>query len=102
MRLGLIERPVEELNRHTTIMLDRVSDEIGLREVLVRLERNLREVQESSNQKAVSPVNLFKWNKPGVQGSLEVQFTSFGIRFARACGIFNAPPPQKSNPLRVP
>lgn len=86
-RQGVIERtPTYNFGR-TSAFAPLIRDQEDVTRSIGDIHQTLREMQESSKRRASFPKHIFTHSPFGHQLNLEVQLTSFGRRFAIACGI---------------
>lgn len=86
MRQGLIERtPLQQ--KHLGSLQVRSLDEEGILQVFEHLNEQVGHIEQSTKRSASAPDKLFSKAVFGSQIQLEVQFSSFGQRFAQACGV---------------
>ena len=87
MRQGVIERTPVKQFKTLSPFGPRIRDESDVVQALNEFHESLRESQEIAQRQAFPPEQLFSPHAFGPQLYLEVQFTAFGKRFAKACGI---------------
>jgi len=87
MRQGVIERTPVQQFRNLSSFGPRIRDERDVAEALEEFHKSLRETQEIAKRQASPPEQFFSAHAFSPQLNLEVQFTAFGERFAKACGI---------------
>ncbi|PWE33204.1 hypothetical protein DDZ14_07300 [Maritimibacter sp. 55A14] len=86
MRQGVIERPqFQKQNLGSPAV--RSLDERGISKVVEHLNMQLEHMEQTANRSSSTPGRLFSKDMFGRQIHLEVQLSSFGRRFAKACGV---------------
>lgn len=87
LRQGIIEVPPVVQYERISAWEATIRDDRDLSRAVVELQKALREVQEISKRESTPPKQLFTQDIFTPQLKLEAQFTTFGLRFASACGL---------------
>ena len=86
LRLGVIERPAPTPSHFSNPTFHKV-DERTLIQIIDYLQKQIAAVDQAVVRNVTTPKVLYSQERPGSQINLEMNFSEFGRRFAKACGL---------------
>lgn len=87
LRQGVIERVSAHEFAKPSVFSRNINDQRDLIQLVDVIYRNMQVMQDLSQRVSSPPQRIFERHTRGAQIALEVQFTTFGRRFAEACDL---------------